>query len=188
MISILKGKVLQKTPTSLVIDSRGIGFMVYVPVPVSKRTEVGKTTSILIQSIFSRNGLELYGFEKEEEREVFNTLLKIKGVGPRAGLNLLSRLGPQEIKTAIANEDLEIFQTIPGIGPKKAEKIIRHLRKIIEEGTKLPEAARELFQALLNLGFSRQEITSRLSQISNWSEKPLSEVIELILKQQNEQK
>lgn len=185
MIATLAGKVISKTPTSLTIECAGIGFMVYVPVPLSQHVELNQQIKLLIQPVFAHNKIEFYGFATEEEKDIFNNIISVKGVGARAALNLLSRLSPQEIKSAIEARNLQIFKTIPGIGPKKAERIIFYLKKSSEEINRIPENYRELYQALNNLGFSRKEINERLSRIPDWTTKPITEVIQLVLKQRD---
>ncbi|MCS7258646.1 MAG: Holliday junction branch migration protein RuvA [candidate division WOR-3 bacterium] len=183
MIATLTGKVISKTPTSIVVDCSGIGFLVYVPVLLSQNIEIDQQIKLLIQPVFSHKKIEFYGFATAEEKDIFNTIISVKGVGARVGLNLLCRLSPQEIKTAIETKNLQIFKTIPGIGPKKAERIIFYLKKSSEESARIPENYREIYQALNNLGFSRKEINERLARIPDWTKKSLTEVIQLVLKQ-----
>lgn len=182
MIATLHGKVIAKTATSLTIDCAGIGFSVNVPLSLSQSVAINSITLIHIQTIFTRNGIEFYGFKSEHEKEIFNVLTSVPGVGGRAAINILSRLSTEEITNAINQNRTEIFKTIPGIGKKKAEMIVFHLRKSVEEKATIPDSHKELIQALRNLGFSNKEAVEKLSKIPDLNKKSLSEAIELILK------
>ena len=91
MIARLSGTVVRKEPTRLVLDCRGIGFDVAVPLSTSDRVgDAGAEVSLEVVPRFTQTGVELYGFATPEERDVFRLLLSVKGIGPKAGLNILS--------------------------------------------------------------------------------------------------
>ncbi|MEO0091960.1 MAG: Holliday junction branch migration protein RuvA [candidate division WOR-3 bacterium] len=185
MISILHGKVVSKNITNVVIDCAGIGFLVNVPFPVAQTLAIDSIATLLVQPIFSHDNLELYGFIKKEERDTFNLLLKVPGVGARAALNILSRLTPEEIHSAISHGKTEVFKAISGIGKKKAEMIIFNLRKSVEETTSTPEVQHTALEALMALGFTRKEALQKLSAIPDVNSKPVAEIIRLVLKTQS---
>jgi Holliday junction DNA helicase RuvA len=182
MIASLRGKVITRQATSLVVDCNGIGFLVNVPFPFAESVEMDKEIKIYIESVFTRSGMELYGFKTTKDKELFNVLTSIRGIGGRAGISILSRLSPDEITEAIEKNQVELFKTIPGIGQKKAETIVFNLRKSAEESASVPDTHKEVIQALRNLGFSHREAMQKLSNIPDWAKKSLSELIQSILK------
>jgi Holliday junction DNA helicase RuvA len=182
MIATLSGKVISKQATFLVIDCNGIGFLVNVPFPFAQSVELNSAISINIQSVFTRNGMELYGFKSAKDKELFNILTSIRGIGGRAGISILSRLSADEITEAIDKNRVELFKTIPGIGQKKAETIVFNLRKSAEESASIPDTHKEVIQGLRNLGFSVKEALQKLSNIPDWTKKSTSELIQTILK------
>lgn len=182
MISILTGKIIGKGATSIVIDCNGIGFLVNVPFPFASSVQVNSIITVYIQVAFSRNGMELYGFSNVEEKEIFNTITSVRGIGARAGISILSRLTPDEIRAAINQNRIEQFRAIPGIGQKKAETIVFNLRKSAEETATIPDTHKEIIQALRNLGFSQKEVMEKLSEITDWNKQSISDIIQKILK------
>jgi Holliday junction DNA helicase RuvA len=182
MIGLLTGKVLAKGATSLTIDCNGIGFLVNVPFPYAKSVEVKSMVTIHIQTVFARDSMELYGFSSEHEKEVFNIITSVRGIGARAGINILSRLSPEEISKAINENRIELFRTIPGIGPKKAEMIVFNLRKSAEETLSVPDTHKEIIQALRILGLTQKEVMQKLAEITDWEKKSVTDVIQAVLK------
>jgi Holliday junction DNA helicase RuvA len=182
MIALLTGKVINKSATSLVVDCGGIGFFVNVPFPFAQSVSTGSAITVHVQAVFSRQGLELYGFGSEKDKECFNTLTDIRGIGARAGISILSRLTPNEVKKAIEENHVELFKTIPGIGSKKAETIVFAVRKSAEETASVPDTHKEIIQALKNLGFSGKEAMQKLSEVPDLSKKSEAEIIQIILK------
>ncbi len=182
MIALLTGKVILKQATSLVIDCNGIGFLVNVPFPFAESTELHKDATIFVQSVFTRSGMELYGFRTEKDKELFNILTSVRGIGGRAGISILSRLSPEEITEAIDKNQVDLFKTIPGIGQKKAETIVFNLRKSAEENAAIPDSHKDVISALRNLGFSHREAMQKISDIPDWAKKDTSELIKTILK------
>jgi len=182
MISLLTGKVISKTATSLVIDCSGIGFLVNVPFPFAQSVPINNPITVHIQPVFSRAGMELFGFSSNKDKEFFNSLTSVRGIGARAGISILSRLTPDEATKAINENRVELFKTIPGIGPKKAEAIVFNIKKSSEEAASVPDTHKEIVQALQNLGFSHKEAMQRLSEVTDLAKKSAGEIIQSILK------
>jgi Holliday junction DNA helicase RuvA len=182
MISVLQGKVISKSATSLVIDCAGIGFLVNVPFPFAQSVQVNSTITIHIQTVFGRNSMELYGFGSEKDKDIFNIITSVRGIGARAGISILSRLTPDEVTKAINENNVNLFTTIPGIGKKKAETIVFNLRKSAEESSAVPDSQKEIIQALRSLGFAQKEAMQKLSEVPDWTKKSVAEVIRAVLK------
>lgn len=183
MIGLLRGKVVYKKAMSFIVDCQGIGFSITVPFPLAKTIEVNSSVALYVQTVISRDEISLYGFENPEQRDIFNTIIGVRGVGAKAAINILSRLSPSEIIKAIDENQVSLFRTIPGIGEKKSEMIVFNLRKSKQTTEGLPDSHKEIVQALLNLGFNRKEINEKLSKVKDWQNKSVTDVIQDILKQ-----
>ena len=168
MISYLQGKVIFKGEKFVILDVNGVGYKVFLSRrTLNKLPEIGRYFKCFCYLNVRETALDLYGFLTEEELELFEILESIPGVGPKAALEI-SSLGPLEkLKKAIAAGDEKIFEEISGIGRKKARAIILELSgrlKEIEKQEK-PKKNQVPEQALINLGFSRQQTREALSQI-----------------------
>jgi len=186
MISRLRGALREKEPTRLVVDCQGIGFELVVPLSTSRRLpDAGIDVEILVEPYFTRDGLSLYGFLDREERDVFRLLTSVKGIGPKAGLNLLSRFSPAEILQIVAQRKIDVIRSVPGIGPKKADNILRQL----EGASPAPAAASPLLvdaeAALVCLGLTRKEARERLSRVQVPEGTSLQELLKSALAQRS---
>jgi len=173
MISNLSGILSFKKVNSIVIDVNGVGYSVYVPLKsLSNLPEVGKPVSLYIQTIFnSEEGIFLYGFLTEEEREVFNFLRQAKGVGVKIAFSLLSFFEAGELINYIEKEDAQAFLVVPGIGRKTAERIIFELKDKVRRkdfvATDKSESKTNLDAelALISLGYSNKEAKEAVSYV-----------------------
>lgn len=167
MIAYLQGKLILKKEKFIILDVNGVGYKVFLSQKsISKLPGIGENLKLFCFLNVGENFLNLYGFLGEKELEFFEFLEQIRGIGPKAALEI-SSLGPLEkIKGKILSEDEKIFEGIPGIGKKKAMAIILELTgKIKSESKKEKSAGDEVEDALLNLGFSKQKIKEALSKI-----------------------
>lgn len=182
MISWLRGKIIEKNPTSCVLDCQGLGFYIQMPLSTSHKIgEKGTEATFYIETLFSHDGVSLYGFATGEEREVFNSLIQVPGIGPKAALNLLSRFEANEAKKILSSGKVEILKTIPGIGPKKAEMIAFKLKGKSEKIEELSDKMNDALKALLSLGITRKEAKERLQKISNINDLTLTEILKKAL-------
>ncbi len=171
MIAILNGRVLEKYNDSLVVGMGGIGFQVFVPRVLRERLRPGDEILLHTYLAVRQEALTLYGFESLEERQMFDLLLHVDGLGPRLALAILSTLSPQAIRQAVAQERAEMFTAVPGIGPKTARRIVLQLKDRLpaEEGlaTAAPfsEVDAEVLAALTSLGYSVVEAQMALQSI-----------------------
>ncbi|MBS1549289.1 MAG: Holliday junction branch migration protein RuvA [Bacteroidetes bacterium] len=128
MIYSLKGSVQELSPTSAVIEVAGIGYFVGISLQTSQKLTLGQSTFIYIQQIFREDAHLLFGFSTQEEKEIFNFLISVNGVGPASALIMLSSLSNQEIASGILSGNALMLQKVKGIGAKTAERIIVELR------------------------------------------------------------
>ncbi len=171
MISLLRGKIAEKSLGRIVIDIHGVGYGVTVPLSTYYRLpERGSETELKIYTHMKEDGIELFGFLTEDERRIFTSLLSVSGVGPRVATNILSSISPGELVLAISSGDL-VKKKIPGIGPKLALRLITELKDKVSEiqpagdrGEKIG-ILEDIISALVNLGYKRNEIDERISRI-----------------------
>ncbi|MDR2228560.1 MAG: Holliday junction branch migration protein RuvA [Flavobacteriaceae bacterium] len=128
MINFLKGKVHELTPTYAIIDVNGIGYYVGISLQTSQKLSQGNEAFLYTQQIFREDAQLLFGFSTPREKEVFNLLISVNGVGAVSALILLSSLDIPDIANAVLNNQSVILQKVKGIGAKTAERIIVDLR------------------------------------------------------------
>ena len=184
MIGALRGRIVEKEPTRVELDCSGIGFELRVPLSTSRSLpDAGQEARLLVVMRVTRSGVDLFGFADKEERDVFNMLTSVRGIGPRAGLNLLSRFAPQEILDVIAAGRIEVIRSVPGIGPKKADSILKKLQGEAPQPGQVQPMLADAASALMSLGLSRKEAQERLSRVEFKPDMNLQELLKLALAQ-----
>lgn len=186
MIRQLRGKVVGKEPTAVILDVNGIGFELRIPLSTSSRLpDPGEMVELLVVMDITRAGIELFGFATKDELSLFRQITAVKGVGPKAALNLLSRYPPQEIITAIRRQDRQLLLSVPGIGRKKADELIQSFGAHSQPAPE-PESGivQQALNALESLGLKRKEALERLNRIKITPETNLQELIRRALAQQ----
>ncbi len=163
MIVQIRGTLVEKTPTGVVIDCNGIGYYLFTPLStIDQLGDTGSEVRLYTHFVVREDAMELYGFLSEEERRVFRLLIGISGIGPKLALGILSAITPGELKSAVDNANVALLQKLPGIGKKTAERLVVELRDklrdiqpaISEDGVAL-QARREAVEALIALGYSK---------------------------------
>lgn len=133
MIFSLKGIVQELTPTYVVIEVNGVGYYVGISLQTSQQLSLGKEVFLFTQQIIREDAHLLFGFYTKEEKEMFNLLISVNGVGAVSALILLSSLDLKDIAQAILNKNSALLQKVKGIGAKTAERIIVDLRDKVEK-------------------------------------------------------
>lgn len=133
MIYSLKGTVQELTPTYTVIDVNGVGYYVGISLQTSEKLNLGKETFLFTQQIIREDANLLFGFHTSSEKEMFNLLISVNGVGPVSALIMLSSLNNVEIGNAILSGNSGLLQRVKGIGAKTAERIIVDLRDKVQK-------------------------------------------------------
>jgi Holliday junction DNA helicase RuvA len=154
VIARLRGTVAARTGAGLVVDVGGVGYLVAATPRV--RARVGEETVVETYLHVREDTLQLYGFASAEERELFELLLGVSGVGPKVALAIVSGSTPDELRRAIVRDDTARFEAIPGIGRKTAQRVVLELKEklgaaVSAGGVATPLLARE---ALVELGWS----------------------------------
>jgi Holliday junction DNA helicase RuvA len=172
MIATLSGKIQKTEASSLVVNVGGVGVRVIVPKTVLADVDgIGRHIALHTHLIVRETELSLYGFDTEEDLQLFELLLGINGVGPKVALSILSTLSPELLKNAIMREETAVLQRVPGIGKKTAERIMFQLRDRLDftaVSTTLPllsDVDTDVMDILTGLGFSIVEAQSALQHL-----------------------
>ena len=164
MIAHLRGTLAHKTATHVIIDVQGVGYGLAVPLSTFYRLpETGQSVSLNVYTHVKEDAIQLFGFLTPQEKEVFQIMISVSGIGPRLALNILSGISAEDLGQAISTQNFAKLTGIPGVGRKTAERIVFELRdKIIDILGKVsaPPAEHEpvtndALSALLNLGYKR---------------------------------
>lgn len=162
MISYLWGRVKFKEKDYLILKTEGIGFKIFLSTKDLNEIKIGQPLEIFTFLELAPQEIKLFGFLKKEKLEFFSKIRKIAGIGSLAALEI-SSLNFKNLKDSLKKGDLTILEKIPGIGPKKAKKIAFEISGKIFEKPKIEKD--EVYQALLNLGFKKEEIEEALLKI-----------------------
>jgi Holliday junction DNA helicase RuvA len=171
VISILHGSIISQEVDGIIVDVNGVGFHVMVPHPLRDRLQPGESIYLYTRMIVREDAMLLCGFETREGREVFDLLLTVNGIGPRLALSVLSTLTPDTIRRAVFNDQAEVFNRVPGIGNKTAQKIVLQLQdklpaaEGLEPLSKISDVDSEVLSALTTLGYSLVEAQAALQYI-----------------------
>jgi holliday junction DNA helicase RuvA len=176
MIASVRGPVVTRLPGDVVIEAAGVGYRLNVSSEtLAAMPRAGEQATLLTHLILRDDGMHLYGFASEAERELFLMLIGVQGVGPKVALAVLSGGAPRELLNAIASGDSARFQAVPGIGKRTAERIIVELREkvagrvsdeIVVRRTAADDPRTLAREGLLGLGFSPQEADGLLDEAS----------------------
>lgn len=172
MIAFLTGRVAVRTPGSAVVDVGGVGFRLLMTTrSLDALPAVGDEVTVHTYLHVRESELTLFGFENTAERDGFEALLTVTGVGPKVALATLSALGAAELATAVASQDVAAISSVPGVGKKTAQRIILDLAdrlgvvgdEVTARGqVRSADGAAEARDALLAMGFSASEIAVAL--------------------------
>ena len=196
MYAFIRGLLVQATQTHAVVDVSGIGYQIHIPSSTAPKLEPGAST-LLYTSFIVREGFQgLYGFLHEEERDLFNEVIEISGIGPKIALALISHFSIPDLHDVISREDATALSKIPGIGKKTAERLLIELRNRLEKfflNVPLEKTApqtnikqqtfQDALKALINLGYNRQAAQNALKKsLQQEDELGLGELISASLK------
>lgn len=191
MITHLRGRLVEKTPTSVVIDCQGVGYIVHISLHTFSLLPEDEAIYLYVHLQVKEDSHTLFGFAEKSERDVFRLLISVSGIGANTARTMLSSMAPGELSTAIASDDVARIQSIKGIGAKTAQRVILDLKdkiiKIYDSGEVLAfsnnTSKDEALSALEILGFTRKQSDKVLDRILK--ENPgvsVEELIKLTLK------
>jgi Holliday junction DNA helicase RuvA len=187
MIATLRGEITQIEDNALVIEVGGVGLRAFVPAPLRGRLKVGDAIFLYTHLIVRETELSLYGFEAQAERDLFNLLLGVDGVGPKASLSVLSAMSVETVQRAIFGDEPELLSRVPGVGKKTAQKIALYLKDRLKPAETLSyvaamsDADSEVLAALTSLGYSVVEAQSAVQSIPKDAPEDVEERLRLAL-------
>lgn len=171
MIATLRGEITQIEDTALILEVGGVGLRVFAPAPLRTRLKVGEVAFLYTHLVVREDALTLYGFESQADRDLFNLLLGVDGVGPKVALSVLSTLTLDAVQRAIFTEEADLLSRVPGVGKKTAQKIALHLKDKLKPSDALAHVAAmtdfdsEVLAALTALGYSVVEAQAAIQSL-----------------------
>ncbi len=188
MIASVKGRLIEKADNEVVVLVGGVGLKVAVPAAVCARYGLEEEIRLVTSMIVREDNISLYGFETREENEIFRHLLRVSGVGPRLALAVLSAMPAEQIIQAVVGDQPALFNQVPGVGGKTAQKIILQLKDRLRAdfGDKAIQMVRDtdsdLLEALVGLGYSVVEAQTAIQSLPAKTPDDLEEKLRLALK------
>lgn len=164
MLEYIRGRVVNKSPTQLVLEVSGIGYRLHIPLSTFEKIPNHGDVTIHTQLFIKEDQIKMFGFVTEEERNLFQLLLSVNGIGPNTAITILSGSTIGDINNAIVHEDAKTLERIRGVGRKTAARIILELKGIIKENTISTHTSMDIQQrklvsdavmALISLGYGR---------------------------------
>ncbi len=192
MIGYLSGKIISSKPTRLLLDVNGVGYDINISINTFEKIAEKETVSLFIHTNVKDDSISLYGFYSEAEKEMFELLISISGIGPKLALSLLSGIETADLKEAIEIGEVSRIVAIPGIGRKTAERLILELKskvanvitvgeQVVHRGIKQQAVA-----ALTTLGYNHATAEKVARQVlSSNNNQTLEEVIKQALSELN---
>ena len=187
MIATLRGEIIQIEDNAIVVEVGGVGLRVFVPAQLRGRLKTGEAILLYTHLVVREDALTLYGFESQSDRELFNMLLGVDGVGPKVALSVLSTLTVDAVQRAVFTDEAEILSRVPGVGKKTAQKMALHLKDRLKPIDALARVASmsdtdsEVLAALTALGYSVIEAQTAIQALPKDAPDDVEERLRLAL-------
>ena len=187
MIATLSGEVSQIEENAIIVEVGGVGLRVFVPAPLRTRLKAGEGIMLYTHLVVREDALTLYGFESQPDRELFNILLGVDGVGPKVALSVLSSMTLDAIQRAVFAEEADVLSRVPGVGKKTAQKMALHLKDKLKPTDALARVAAmsdtdgEVLAALTALGYSVVEAQAAIQSLGKDAPQDTEERLRLAL-------
>lgn len=195
MIALLTGKIAHKSPECIILDVNGVGYRVQIPFSTYyELPDVGSSISLNIYTHVKEDAINLYGFRTAAEKNFFQLLISVSGIGPKLGKDILSNIQVDELAAAVTRGDLARLSSVPGIGRKTAERLVLELRdKVLKMempaphgggGTEPPGAGigEDVASALINLGYKEAVVKKTLAEMRIPADASMEDVLKQALK------
>jgi Holliday junction DNA helicase RuvA len=192
MIALLTGTIARKSPDAVIVDVHGVGYRVQIPFSTYYELPAeGGDIILQIHTHVKEDAIQLYGFRTPAEKELFQLLISVSGVGPKLAVNILSNIGAEELAHALSRGDLARLAMVPGIGKKTGERLVLELKEKAKKLATVPqphEPARmqesaglldDVASALVNLGYKEAVVSKALADLAV----PIDASMEQVLKQ-----
>jgi holliday junction DNA helicase RuvA len=179
MIAFLEGRVADKSGGHVVVDVNGVGYDVQVPAStLAKLPAIGKTARVHTRMVVRDDAMTLFGFATPDERELFDLLVTVTGVGPKVALAFLSTLSPEALRRAIATGDVAALTVVPGVGKKVAQRVALDLKDTLGGDVVVIEGPLvDVREALLSLGLSPQEASEAMVGLPADDDRPVEDLL-----------
>jgi len=187
MIATLRGEISQIEDNALILEVGGVGLRVFVPAPLRGRMKAGEVVLLYTHLVVREDALTLYGFESQGDRELFNVLLGVDGVGPKVALSVLSTMTLDAVQRAVFADEADLLSRVPGVGKKTAQKMALHLKDKLKPTDTLAKVAAmsdadsEVLAALTSLGYSVVEAQTAIQSIAKDAPDDVEERLRLAL-------
>lgn len=187
MIATLRGEIAQIEETALILEVGGVGLRVFAPAPLRTKLKVGEIAFLFTHLVVREDALTLYGFESQTDRDLFNMLLGVDGVGPKVALSVLSSMTLDAIQRAVFSDEAELLSRVPGVGKKTAQKMALHLKDklkpldALRQFAAMSDADSEVLAALTSLGYSVVEAQAAIQAIPKDASKEVEDRLRLAL-------
>lgn len=176
MIAHLRGKLISKHPNQAIVEAGGVGYDVTISVPTfSELPALSTEVSFFIHTHVREDALALFGFLRAQEKQLFEKLLSVSGIGPKLAITILSGMASDAMIAAIKGNNVASLTRIPGIGKKTAERMVLELRDKLDAFGVAPETVaaspveEDVISALVNLGYQRQAAERALAKLGDVS-------------------
>jgi holliday junction DNA helicase RuvA len=173
MIAHLRGRLLNKNPNLAIIEAGGVGYELAISVPTfSGLPALNTEVALHVHTHVREDALSLYGFLRHDEKQLFEKLIAVSGIGPKLAITILSGMEADAVVSAIRGNNTAVLTRIPGIGKKTAERMVLELRDKLGQFATAPAAAaatpleEDVMSALLNLGYQRGNVERALAKIA----------------------
>ena len=197
MISYIKGILEDMSPGMVVVDNHGIGYQMMVPMRGESFPKIGQEIKIYTHMHVREDDVSLFGFLSKEEKEAFELLIGVNGIGPKVGLSVLSTLSVYELKMAVISEDVKTISKTPGLGPKGAKKLILELKdklsfeeleedgmgvEILDTSADSSDSVMITIEGLVSLGYSKSESAIAVNKVEAAKDLTPEELLKKALK------
>jgi Holliday junction DNA helicase RuvA len=187
MIATLRGEISQIEENALILEVGGVGLRVFAPAPLRTRLKVGEIAFLFTHLVVREDALTLYGFDSQSDRDLFNLLLGVDGVGPKVALSVLSTMTLDSVQRAVFADEADLLSRVPGVGKKTAQKIALHLKDKLKPTDGLSQLSAmsdtdsEVLAALTALGYSVVEAQAAIQSIPKDAPKDVEERLRITL-------
>jgi Holliday junction DNA helicase RuvA len=190
MIAQIRGQLVEKRPGAVVVETQGIGYQLFVSLSTFyDLPEANQGVRLHTYTHVREDLLQLFGFSTFLEKEIFQILIGVSGIGPKLALNILSGIAPAELIASLQAEDVARLTSIPGVGRKTAERLVFDLKEKIgkiavrdeapkEEKKKKDQVVEDVVSALVNLGYRKNQAEAVVEQV--WRQRPEASLEEVL--------
>lgn len=175
MYAYVKGTLVEANSTTVIVDVMGIGYSLCIPCRLlTALPSIGETVQFFTSFVVRESSQALYGFLFSQERDLFEALINVTGIGPKLGLSLIGHLTMDQLQTAISNQDYGTLSKVPGVGKKTAERLVVELKDKLSEvipfqpqlnsSTPQQQHLKDAMLALINLGYNQHNAQKALKE------------------------